>query len=248
MKITAVIAAYDESGNIGPLTTRLIDTLDSMSGYEWELIYIIEGADGTLEIANQFASKRPEIRIIYNESPSGLGKAFQTGFDAVSENTDFVVTMDADLNHQPEEIPGLVAALRERSADIVVGSRRLPDSQAQGIPVWKDVLSRVVNRAMQLLAGVRVRDMTSGFRVYRTHVLRLIRYENRGFAFLPEILMEAAAQRAKVIERPIRFVWREAGESKMAIPATGFSYVKLFVRRFIPRSMRRKSRDRSRRS
>src|SRR4051794_4018448 len=110
MNLTVVIAAYNEIDNIAPLTSRLIATLDGMKGTRWRLIYVIEGEDGTVEAARKFAAQRPEISILYNARPSGLGNAFKKGFAAIPEDTDLVVTMDADLNHQPEEIPRLVRA------------------------------------------------------------------------------------------------------------------------------------------
>ena len=83
MHITVVIAAYNEAENIGPLTQRLIQTLDSIDSTSWNLIYIIEGTDGTVDIARGFAVTRPEIEIQYDERPSGLGRAFRRGFDCV---------------------------------------------------------------------------------------------------------------------------------------------------------------------
>lgn len=230
MKVTLVIAAYNEAENIGPLTQRLIRTLDSLEGSSWNLIYVIEGTDGTVEIAREFAVTRPVIEIQHAESPSGLGNAFRRGFNAIPSDADFVVTMDADQNHQPEEIPRLLAVAREKEADIVVGSRRVKDSEVQGMPLWKSAISGLVNHVMRIMMGAQIKDMTSGFRVYRADVLRHIRFDNAGFAFLPEILINAAAKRYKIVEEPIRFVFREAGESKMQISATGLSYIRLFVR------------------
>lgn len=231
MTLTVVIAAYNEVDTIGPLTTRLVRALDSIEDAAWNLIYVIDGTDGTVEVAREFAAARPEIEILYNEQPNGLGRAFRRGFDAVPMDTDFVVTMDADLNHQPEEIERLLMVARESGADIVVGSRRVEQSAVEGMPVWKDMLSRTVNRIMQLVMGSRINDMTSGFRVYRASALRAIRFDNREFAFLPEILIDAASKRFKIVEEPIRFVFREAGESKMQIFSTGVSYLRLFATR-----------------
>ena len=138
--------------------------------------------------------------------------------------------MDADQNHQPEEIPRLLATARDAGADIVVGSRRIEDSEVEGMPFWKSTLSGLVNRAMRLMMGVQVNDMTSGFRIYRARVLRQIRFESVGFAFLPEILVLAAGRHYKIVEEPIRFVFREAGDSKMRISSTGLSYVRLLAR------------------
>ncbi len=231
MKLTVVIAAYNEVSTIRPLTTRLVQALDNIESVAWQLIYVIDGTDGTVEIAREFAFQRPEIQILYREEPDGLGRAFRRGFDAVSMDTDYVVTLDADLNHQPEEIPRLLSVARESVADVVVGSRRVKQSKVEGMPFWKNTLSRNVNRIMQLLMRVRVNDMTSGFRVYRAGALREIRFTNVGFAFLPEILIDAASRRFKIVEEPIRFVFREEGESKMAILSTGVSYLRLFATR-----------------
>jgi len=172
MKISVVIAAYNESGNIGPLTSRLISTLTGFSQTDWELIYVIDGADGTREIAETFAADYPQIRILNSLQPSGLANAFRRGFEAVPDDTDAVVTLDADLNHQPEEIPSLVAALASRDADIVIGSRKVRGSATTGAPLWKVTLSDNVNKVMRRLAGMPVADVTSGFRVYSRKAFR----------------------------------------------------------------------------
>jgi dolichol-phosphate mannosyltransferase len=233
MKIAVVIAAYNESETIRPLTVRLIDALDAIADSSWKLIYVIDGTDGTAEIARQFSSQRAEIEVIHNEQPSGLGRAFLRGFREMPDATDYVVTMDADLNHQPEEIAKLLAIAQDTGADIVVGSRRLRQSTVVRMPLWKSVLSQTVNRMMHFLMGVRVNDLTSGFRVYRASALRQIRFENVGFAFLPEILIDAASKKFKIVEGPIRFVFREVGESKMHFVSTSISYLRLFANRWL---------------
>jgi dolichol-phosphate mannosyltransferase len=233
MKIAIVIAAYDEADTIGPLTARLLTVMDSMEACSWHLIYVIEGTDGTVEIARSFALDRPEIEIIYHERPNGLGRAFMRGFQSVPAGSDFIITMDADLNHQPEEIPRMLAAAVQTGADIVVGSRRINEAKISGMPVWKDALSRTVNRMMQYVMGVRINDLTSGFRVYRADALRRIHFESVGFAFLPEILIDATCRRLKIVEEPIHFVVREVGQSKLQVLATSVSYLRLFARRSI---------------
>jgi dolichol-phosphate mannosyltransferase len=201
---------------------------------------VIEGTDGTLDIARKFAAVRPEIKILYGERPSGLGVAFQRGFDAIPLDADFVITMDADQNHQPEEIPRLLAVAREAGVDIVVGSRRVDESEVEGMPLWKSAISQLVNQMMRIMMGVKINDMTSGFRVYRSAVLRQLRFDIGGFAFLPEILIDAAARRCKIVEEPIRFVFRESGESKMRISSTGLSYARLFAKHYVTSFFRTK--------
>jgi dolichol-phosphate mannosyltransferase len=232
MKASLVIAAYNERENIGPLTSRIIATLDAVKGLRWELIYVIEGMDDSRQIAQSFADARPEIRIIYHPAPSGLGNAFRQGFDAVSPDSDVIVTMDADLNHQPEEMPRLIDALLARNADIVIGSRKMQGSTVEGAPYWKTTLSNLVNDVMRKLIGMPVLDQTSGYRVYRYEAFRRIQFENRGFAFLPEILLQAHALKLRMVEEPIAFIFRTAGESKMRLVPTAKSYLGMLAGRW----------------
>ncbi|MGH9663174.1 MAG: glycosyltransferase, partial [Bryobacteraceae bacterium] len=203
VNLTVVIAAYNEAANIGPLTSRLIATLDRMNATRWRLIYVIEGEDGTLETARDFAASRPEITILYNAKPSGLGNAFKRGFAAVPKDTDIVVTMDADLNHQPEEIPRLVRVMERCRVDIVIGSRKVSGSTVEHAPVWKTRVSDVVNRCMRWLMRTGIHDQTSGFRAYRYSALQSLSFRNAGFAFLPEMLLRARALGLKMREEPI---------------------------------------------
>ena len=229
MNYAIVIAAYNEAENIGPLTSRLIATLDSIGDATWELIYVIEGTDETRSIAQSFQGHRKEIQIIYNPQPSGLGNAFRQGFAAVSPDSDVVITMDADLNHQPEEIPRLVDALFRREADIVVGSRKAAGSVTEGAPYWKTTLSNSVNVVMRKVIGMPVADQTSGYRVYRYTAFRRISFQNPGFAFLPEILLQAHALKLVIVEEPIQFIFRTAGESKMRLIPTARSYLAMLA-------------------
>jgi dolichol-phosphate mannosyltransferase len=193
----------------------------------WGLLYVIEGKDGTLATAERLACAIPNIRILYEEQPGGLGRAFRKGFAAVSPESDYVITMDADLNHQPEEIPRLLRAMQDRSADILVGSRFVEGGRAEGTPAWKLALSGTLNIIMRIVFGLRIKDKTSGFRIYRAEVLRALAFENNNFAFLPELLIRARALGVKIIEEPIHFIFRQQGVSKMHFLTTTRSYLSL---------------------
>ncbi len=231
MKICVVIAAYNEKENILPLTERIVGALSSMAGYSWSLIYVIEGEDGTKEIVENLAADNPEIRVLYQRKRAGLGAAFRRGFAAVPDDVDAVVTMDADLNHQPEEIPALMATFGKGDVDILVGSRKKKGSRVEGVPRWKTILSDSINNWMQRLTKDAIQDRTSGFRIYRRNLLHSLKFENNGFACLPEILMVALARGARIEEASIRFTFRTIGKSKMSLIPTSFSYLYLFLSR-----------------
>lgn len=227
MKLSVVIAAYDERENVEPLTRRLDAALRALPLSGWEILFVVEGTDGTREVAERLAAELGRIRVLYQERPSGLGRAFRRGFAEVAADADFVLTMDADLNHQPEEIGDLLAAARD-GADIVVGSRFVAGSRIEGMPLWKRVLSGAANVGMEHVYGVLVSDKTSGFRLYRADVLRSVAFVNDDFAFLPEILIRAAAAGRSIVEVPIRFVFRTHGVSKLDPRKTTRSYLRLF--------------------
>ncbi|MFL6198282.1 MAG: glycosyltransferase [Thermoanaerobaculia bacterium] len=236
-RLVAVVAAYDEEETIEVLTRRLLATFLGMEGVEAELLFVVEGRDRTREILEGLARESPGIRILYNPEPSGLGAAFRRGFDAVPADADFVVTLDADLNHQPEEIPRLLERLRQTGADILVGSRFLKASEVEGSPLWKKALSGSINVLMRFLYGVSVKDKTSGFRLYRAEALRRIDFRRSGFAFLPEMLIRAHVLGLRVTEEPIHFIFRRQGRSKMDFWRTSLSYLALLSARFDARTL-----------
>ena len=227
MKIASLVAAYDERENIEALARRLAQTLASLQGFEHELVFAVDGTDGTRQILEALRVELPAIRIVHQETPTGLGSAFRRGLAAVDPATDIVVTMDADLNHQPEEIPRLLEAMRAAEADILVGSRFIPGARVDGTPLWKLFLSGTLNVIMRVVFGLKVKDKTSGFRIYRAPALRSIHWVNENFAALPEILIRASRAGLRVREAPIHFIYRREGTSKMHFWTTVLSYVRL---------------------
>lgn len=228
--LAVVIAAHDERENLEELIRRLWAVLPS-TDEAFEMVLVIAGTDGSRELVESLAPTLgiDRLKVLYREEPSGLGNAFRSGFEAVSPEADLVATMDADLNHQPEELPRLVRRLRAAEADIVVGSRFTRESRVDGTPRWKRALSRCVNVVLMHLFGVDTRDKTSGYRVYRAEALRRIRFVNADFAFLPEILIAASRQGMRIVEEPIHFIYRTRGTSKMRIVRTSMSYLGLLL-------------------
>jgi dolichol-phosphate mannosyltransferase len=143
----------------------------------------------------------------------GLGAAFRLGFDAVPHGADAVVTMDADLNHQPEELARLLDSFEAENADIAIGSRKVPGAEI----LQRGRLAQMVERLGQLAAPpplrADVRDANSGYRVYRASALRHLHFRNNGYAFQGEIVLLALAKRRRVIEVQITFTRRRQGQS-----------------------------------
>ena len=175
--------------------------------------------DGTADTAEVMGKELGNIEILRRSRKSGLGSAYRAGFRwGLERGFDACVEMDADLSHEPEALPGLVAALSD-GCELAVGSRYVPGGV---IPNWawhRRLLSRGGNVYASTLLGLGVADSTSGFRAYSASVLRRIeldRIRADGYGFQIEMTYRARRAGATVVEVPIRFVDRVDGESKMS--------------------------------
>ena len=214
MKISAVIPAYFEHENLKELTDRLLIELDKL-GLDFEILYVIQGNDGSKEFISGLHDKR--VRCLYFPYPLGVAKAFLVGFRDVVNKTDYVLTMDADLNHQPEEIKNLWQCLKEKNADITIGSRYIKGGKVIGAPLWKSWASRTMNRVINIISGISVADKTNGFRIYKpeviSYILNNLKVEN--FEFYPEVIMISHKFGFSFAETPTTFKFRVRGHSKM---------------------------------
>jgi dolichol-phosphate mannosyltransferase len=221
--ISVVIAAFNEEGNIKQLTERIVKTLQTK--YNYEIIYVVAGTDKTLNIIKSFKNKN--IKVLYDKNPNGLGNDFKKGFKKISTKADYVVTMDADLNHQPEEIPRLLKHIDQY--DIIIGSRHVAGGKVENTPCWKKLISGIANVAFIILSGLKIKDKTSGFRVYKRKIIMDLAnsYSCRNFEFLLEMLLIAKKKKYTMFEAPITFKYRVNGQSKFRIIKTAIGYLKL---------------------
>jgi dolichol-phosphate mannosyltransferase len=145
---------------------------------------------------------------------------------AVRLKTSVICQMDADLSHNPADVPRLLAAATE--ADLVIGSRYVPGGAIRNWPLRRRLLSAFANRYVRWLAGLRVNDCTSGFRCWRREALArlpLDRIESDGYALMVELVWEAQAAGCRIVEVPIMFVERRRGSSKLSWHVVGESVV-----------------------
>jgi dolichol-phosphate mannosyltransferase len=175
--------------------------------------------DGTGIRAEELASEhRGRIQVMHRTGPKGLGRAYIDGLkQAVGEPVQFVCQMDADLSHDPAQLPSLVAAAAH--ADVAVGSRYIPGGSIVNWPLRRRLLSRGANRYIRGVTGMTIRDCTSGYRCWRREVLATLpldRFLSENYAFLVEMLYVAVKRGYRVAETPITFVERREGESKVS--------------------------------
>ena len=219
-RVAVIVPTYNEAANMPELASRLFGL-----GLPDVRLYIVDDAspDGTAAVARRLSGEYDgRIEVISRSGKLGLGTAYVTGFaKALEEEVDYIVQMDADLSHAPEEVPRMLGMLAmPRRFDVVVGSRYT--SQGGSDPAWsakRRALSASGNLLIRLVTGVDVKDVTSGFKAYRAEALRsldLSRVRCIGFGFQAEIAHYCQARDLKVAEHPITFMERTRGDSKMS--------------------------------
>lgn len=213
MRVLVVVPTYNERGTLPELLAGITAHAD------YGVLVVDDGSpDGTGQIADEWASRMPgRVSVMHRTGPRGLGRAYSDGLArALETGAPIVAQMDADLSHDPRYLPDLVAALDD--ADLAIGSRYLNGISVVNWPLHRIALSAFANRYIRAITGLSVRDCTAGFRVWRRETLAKVPLEglaSNGYAFLTEMLFHAAANGARIVERPIVFVERREGASKL---------------------------------
>jgi dolichol-phosphate mannosyltransferase len=209
-----VLPTYNEAATIEEVLRRT-----RVAVPEAEMLVVDDGSpDGTADLAEKAGKDLGGVNILRRDRQRGLGDAYRAGFAwGLSRGFDVLVEMDSDLSHDPAALPKLIAALADY--DLAIGSRYVPGGSVTHWSPHRRLLSWGANRYAALLLGVRVHDMTSGFRAYRADLLCEIdlgAVRAQGYGFQIEMTYRAAQLEARLCEVPICFVDRELGTSKMS--------------------------------
>ena len=202
VEVSVVLPALNEEKTVGVVTDRILSVFDR-EGLAGEVL-VIDGcsSDRTGAIADGIAERDKRVRVIHlgPDAPGNLGISLREGFRGARGR--YVVALDCDLSHDPGEIPELLA--RRHEADLVIGSRFVKGGKAE--LSWKRyVLTRTYNFMAKHLLGVKINDLTTGFRVYRKAMLDRIELASRGFGLQVETIVKARVNDWKVIEVPIHY-------------------------------------------
>jgi dolichol-phosphate mannosyltransferase len=209
------LPTYNERENLESMIEALGEVLDT----ERDRVLVIDDGspDGTGEIADRLAAELGWVSVLHRESKEGIGPAYIAGFRrALADGAELVLEMDCDFSHDPADVPRLIAATGE--ADLVLGSRY---ARGGGTRNWS-LLRRFVSRGgclyAQVILGLRVRDLTGGFKCFRRVALEALDLEElhaHGYAFQIETTYRVTRAGLRVKEVPITFTERRAGASKM---------------------------------
>jgi dolichol-phosphate mannosyltransferase len=213
--VLVVVPTYNERDNL-PVLARGV-----LAHEGFRMLVVDDGSpDGTGAVADALAAEYPgRIEVMHRTGPRGLGRSYIDGLQkAIAQpDVDLVCQMDADLSHNPDYLPALVAATADH--DMVIGSRYLNGVSVVNWPLHRIFLSAFANRYIRLVTSLTPRDCTSGFRCWRREALARLPLRDMvsdGYAFLVEMLFEASRRGCRVGEVPIIFIERRQGQSKVS--------------------------------
>ena len=214
MRPLVIVPTYNERANLPVLLDRLL----TVPGLR---ILVVDDAspDGTGQIADGYATaNRARVQVLHRTGRRGLGLSYIDGmYVALRTDSTHICQMDADLSHDPADVPRLLEA--SARADFVIGSRYVPGGRIENWPVHRLLLSAFANRYIRLITRMTIRDCTSGFRCWRREVLErmpLASIRSDGYAFIVELAWEASRAGFRCVEVPITFVERREGASKLS--------------------------------
>lgn len=213
-RVVMVIPTYNESENVEWIVDRLRAAQPGVD----VMIVDDNSPDGTGAIADRLAAADDAVSVVHRTEKAGLGAAYLHGFDvALAAGYDVIGEMDADGSHQPEQLHRLLDALP--SADLVIGSRYVPGGSVVNWPVQRLLLSRGGNLYVRLLLGIKVKDATAGYRLFRRTTLEKIdlgTVRSTGYVFQTDLAYRTLTHGLRLTEVPIEFIERERGDSKMS--------------------------------
>jgi dolichol-phosphate mannosyltransferase len=208
-----VVPTYNEAQNLSALVEAVLD-----EGDFHVLVVDDNSPDGTGSLADELTARySPYVAVLHRAGKQGLGTAYRAGFAyALRRGYEHVFEMDADFSHDPGALPMLRSALDQ--ADVVLGSRWVEGGATVSWPVGRRLLSQTGSKYAALVLGLPFHDLTGGFKGFRARALAsldLDSIESNGYAFQIEVTYRLFRSGFRIVERPITFMDRQRGTSKM---------------------------------
>ena len=219
--VAVVLPTYQEAANL----PAIMEALFNLPLPDLNVIVVDDNSpDGTGQVAEELADRygRHRVVVIHRQGKEGLGRAYVEGMSrALGAGAEFVVQMDSDLSHRPEYLPQMLGTLLSCDAEVVIGSRYVAGaSVAAEWPWYRRAMSGFANAYVRGCLRLEIRDATAGFKIWRASALTAIGLQavhSTGYSFQVEMNYRAARQGFKIVELPIHFADRVAGESKMSL-------------------------------
>jgi dolichol-phosphate mannosyltransferase len=210
---TICLPTYNERENLEKMVRAL-------GRYDVRVLVVDDNSpDGTGEIADRLAQELDHVSVLHRKRKEGLGPAYLAGFRrALADGAELILEMDCDFSHDPADVPRLIDACVS-GADLALGSRYVPGGGTENWGLLRRIVSWGGSFYARVLLGVRIRDLTGGFKCFKREVLETIDLDaihSKGYAFQIETTYRVLRRGFRVVEVPIRFVDRTEGTSKMS--------------------------------
>lgn len=214
MKSLVIIPTYNEIDNIERIIEKVLPQHESI-----EMLIVDDNSpDGTGDKVLEIMKDNPKVHILQRQGKMGLGSAYVAGFKyAIANEYDFVIEMDADFSHNPNDVPRLLKAIEHN--DLVIGSRYVQGVNVVNWPMSRLLLSYFASYYVKIITGMKVDDPTGGFKCFRRTVLETINFNeimSDGYSFQVEMNYRIYKKSYRVKEIPIVFYERRDGQSKMS--------------------------------
>ena len=213
-KALVIVPTYNERDNLPPLVAKLLSLPVKI-----DLLVVDDNSpDGTGQIADELASKHPQVKVLHRSEKNGLGRAYCAGFAwALERDYEFIMEMDGDFSHNPDDIAKFLEAAKD--ADLVIGSRYCNGIRVINWPLHRLILSMGAGLYVRIITGMPFSDPTGGFKCFRRHALKSIDLDavrSNGYSFQIELTHKLWRQGMQVVEVPIIFTDRFQGTSKIS--------------------------------
>jgi dolichol-phosphate mannosyltransferase len=215
-----ILPTYNEAENVEAIVTAAGEVLANCTGDGFRVLVVDDRSpDGTGEIVERLAAEHDWLEVLHRAQKSGIGPAYLAGFrHALERGAAYLLEMDSDFSHDPADIARLLGAVHA-GADLALGSRYVPGGGVRDWGVLRRLVSEGGSTYARWVLGLRVRDLTGGFKCFRREVLEAIHFDSvrsRGYAFQVELTYRAVRAGFRVVEVPIVFRERRRGQSKMS--------------------------------
>ena len=216
MKLSIIIPVYNEVETILEVIRRVQD-----APLEKEIIVVDDGStDGTGEVLQTVQGEG--IIVLSHKVNQGKGASIRTAMARITG--DIAIIQDADLEYDPSEYPRLIGPIRNGRADVVYGSRFLGGAH-RVLFFWHSVGNRVITNLSNMLTNLNLTDMETGYKVFRSEILKGIKIESKRFGFEPEVTAKVAKTGCRVFEVPISYWGRDYSEGKKIGWKDGFAAI-----------------------
>ncbi len=227
MGISVVLLAKHEAKNLDHLLPLIVENIKKL-GEEYEIIVVdgVKTEDNTPEICTKFNVK------YYNQEENNFGSAYKTAIELATN--DKFLTLDCDNSHPPEKIPELYNKFVSENCDIVIGSRYVQGGTTNDNFI-SIIMSHLLNNTFRFIFNIPAKDLSAGFRIYKTNLLKSISIEGQNFDVMQEIIikMRIAKPNLKIAEIPINFNKRLHGKSHRNLPLFIFTFIFTLIKLFI---------------